>query len=465
MQADRRLPTNPVDLKMRQADIKAVLRSLARAAGRNILIKNDIKADVTVDFKGVPWDQVFTGLLRTYGLTYTWEGDLIRIMTPDDLEQDLKRKTQEINVKWVEPLSTVIVNIDYADSKSLRDNLQEFLTKDKDGKTRGSVRVDEHTNALIIQAIRDDIQKMLPLIAQIDKPTYQIKIKAHIVETTKDTARNLGIQWGGLYKTTAGSRDFYLTPGGYGAGDAGTTPGEYKSLYGSPGIARQGFAVNLPAAMSTAASGSIGLMFGTLGGNILEMQLNALQSDGKVNILSSPSITTLDNQKAFTESGKKVPVANRDKDGNITIRYEDAVLRLEIKPHVIDGKNLKMNILVKKDEVDPNTLNYIEGNPPIYKKQTETSLIVQDGETIVISGLSIEQRSNSEVGIPLFKNVPVLGWLFKKEDKSNAMEEVLIFITPSILPPRGSTPVSMTTADPVKPEAEGKMDSASKGVQ
>ncbi len=134
-------------------------------------------------------------------------------------------------------------------------------------------------------------------------------------------------------------------------------------------------------------------MFGSIGGNILDLQLSALQKDGKLNILSSPSITTLDNQKAFTENGEKVPFSTLDTSvtpPTRTVKFEDAVLRLEITPHVIDGQNLSMKILVKKDEVD--LTRTVDGNPFIIKKQTETSLIVQDGETIVISGLTKQRK-------------------------------------------------------------------------
>jgi type IV pilus assembly protein PilQ len=190
--------------------------------------------------------------------------------------------------------------------------------------------------------------------------------------------------------------------------------------------------------MSATGAGTLGLMFGTLGGNILEVQLNALQTEGKLNILSSPSITTLDNQKAFTENGAKVPYVTEEvsSTGAITraVKFEDVVLRLEITPHVIDGKNLKMKILVKKDEVDETETHKVQGNPRIIKKQTETSLIVQDGETIVISGLTKHKSQDSESGIPGLKDIPVLGWLFKGTSKSQSMEEVLIFITPTILP-------------------------------
>ena len=461
--AEKQLPTTRINLKMRQADVKAVLRSLARIEGKNILMRNEVKGDITVDFKNVPWDQAFKSIVRNQALSYVWEGDIIRVLTLEDMEQDLKRKTQELGIRQVEPPITRVINISYADAKGLKDNLQEFLTRDKDGKPRGSIRVDEHNNALIIQAIRDDVSRMLPLIEKLDKPTPQIVIKANIVETTKDTARNLGIQWGGMYNPRVGNHDMWITPGGTTtAGSSPTNPisgGYSPSSSTAPGLSGQGFGVNFPVSiMSPAASGALGLMFGTIGGNILEVQLNALQIEGKLNILSSPSITTLDNQKAFTENGAKVPYVTQEvsSTGAVTssVKFEDVVLRLEITPHVIDGKNLKMKILVKKDEVDERENNKVQGNPRIIKKQTETSLIVRDGETIVISGLTKQLLQEGESGIPGLKDIPALGWLFKGTSKGQSMEEVLIFITPTILP--------VQTAAAVPGGTEKKLESAPK---
>jgi type IV pilus assembly protein PilQ len=317
-------------------------------------------------------------------------------------------------------LLTRVININFADANELKKNLKEFLTKDKEGKSRGSVMVDEHTNSLIIQAIRDDIAKMISLIEKLDRPTLQILIEANIVEATRDTAQELGIQWGGLYH----AGDYWITPGANTGGVTG------MSL--NTGInPTSGMAANFPADLSAGTGLTLGVVSEKIGSHLLNIQLSALQKDGKLNILSSPSITTLDNQMAFTENGERVPYVATDKEGNREVRFEDAVLRLEITPHVIDDKNLKMKILVKKDEVD--TTRTVEGNPFIIKKHTETNLIVKDSETIVISGLTKSIKSDSDIGVPGLKDVPILGWLFKKKGKSDKMEEVLIFITPHIL--------------------------------
>ena len=433
----RKLPTGPINLTMRQADLKSVLRAMAKSVGLNLLVKNELQGNISVDFKGVPWDKAFTGLLRTYGLSYVWEGNIIRVMTIDDFAQDLKQKVQLRDIQWVEPLlEPVVIGVDYADPTKLAETLQSFITKDKDGKPRGSVKVDEHSNSLVISALHDDLKNMLPIIEKLDKPTPQILIKANIVETTKMVARDLGIMWGGSASTTLhGSESLSLSGGGT---RTSSTSAITPTANGAIGIGGEGLGINFPASnLTSTASSSLGLTFGTIGGNLLEVQLQALQTASLLNVLSSPSITTLDNQKAFTENGERVPYVTVQSTGisttpTYTTNFVDVLMRLEITPHVIDGKNLKMTIFVQKDDID-KTREDILGDPYIIKKQTQTVLIVKDGETIVISGLTKRSKSDSGNGVPWLEDIPVLGWAFKSNSKNDEKDEVLIFITPHIL--------------------------------
>ncbi|MEA1971459.1 MAG: secretin N-terminal domain-containing protein, partial [Thermodesulfobacteriota bacterium] len=298
------LPTRKITLIMRDTDINVVLRTLAKAARQNIIINSEITGKVSVDFKRVPWDEAFLSIARSRMLTYVWDGNIIRITTVADLKNDLElekiqreQREQQIMRSRLSPLLTMVIPVDYADPDKLKENLTGFLTKNEKGEPYGSVKVDEHTNSLIIQAARSDLEKIVPMISKIDKPTPQIRIEANIVETTKQTARDLGIQWGGMYgnSISTGNRtsDYFITPGGS-AGTPGMNPkdGGYVPAYGSAGISGQGMGVNFPVSTSAMANAgglaSLGLMFGKLGGNILEIQLTALQSEGKLNILSSP---------------------------------------------------------------------------------------------------------------------------------------------------------------------------------
>jgi type IV pilus assembly protein PilQ len=482
------LPVKQIHLKMVKEDIKTVLRALALEGGINIIVggKNEIKGEITVNFRDVPWDQAFKSLLASHGLTYAWEGDIVRVKTAADRKDDVEQKTQKAVIKSLERLITCVIPIynliltptatatrDISSKMNLektagsssserttkitdiekRDysNLPEILASFLSGS--GSVGVDTIRNAVIIQATPDDLKKMIPLIEKLDTPRQQIQIQANIVETTKEMARQLGIQWGGMYARTVGSDNLYINPGG--TRGSATSPGSalagtYTPTYGTSGMSGQGYGVNFPissTAMTTAGgAASLGLMFGSIGGNILDMQLSALQRDSKLNILSSPSITTLDNQEASTENGEKVPYVTYETSSGTTtktVKFEEAVLRLKITPHVIDEKTLSMKILVQKDEVDP--IRNVDGNPYIIKKKTETNLNVRSGETIVISGLTKQRTLGGDTGVPGLKNIPVLGWLFKNDDTQEKMEEVLIFITPKILPAMDATVKSSET--------------------
>jgi type IV pilus assembly protein PilQ len=446
---ERQLPTRRVSLRMHNADVVVVLRALARSVGQNILINDKVKGAVNIDIDTIPWDQAFLGILRLQGLSYAWDGELLRVMTAEDLENELKiaairdkQKLLTLEAKQVEPLLAKVIPVNYANAAKLQEQFKDYLTKDEKGAARGSITVDEHTNSLVLNAIRDDIAKLAPLIEELDKPTPQIQIQSNIIQATKDAAFALGIQWGGFYNTTGGG--VHVTPGGIGttpAGIPGVPPYSYTPLTGNSGmgqinptgIGQQGFGVNFPVDVMTQGGSALGLMFGTIGGNILDMQLMALEKEGKVNILSSPSVTTLDNQMAFTENGAKVPYVSTSGLSGTQVQFENAVLRLEITPHVITEDVLKMKIVVTNDQVDDT--RKVAGNPYILKKKTETTLICRDGETIVISGLTKLLNQDVNKGVPGLKDTPLLKWLFSSIEDGKTMEEVLVFITPHILKP------------------------------
>ena len=435
---EKPLPTQKISLKMHNVDAPVILRALAGAASQNIMINSNVEGKIDINVKNTPWDQVFRGVLRTQGLAYKWEGEIIRIMTVKDMEHDLKlaaiqekKKAQEIGLNQVKPLLTKIVYIDYADAKPLKENLQEFLTKDKEGKPRGSIMVDEHTNALIIQAIRDDIVRMIPIIQELDKPTPQVLIEAVIVEATKEAARELGIQWGGLIRMG----DTWITPGAKSDGILGNSINQ-------PVDPTTGQAVDLPAdflkdiseGLALGEGLTLGLLTAKLGRYLLTAQLSAMEEEGKLNILSSPSISTVDNQKALIESGREVPYQTNLRDVGFYVEYKKVTLLLEVTPHVIEGNLLKLNILTHKDEIDFQ--NDVDGNPVIITKRAKTTLILYDGQTTVIGGLTKDTKGDGERGVPFAKDVPYLGRLFKKDEKVHKFEDLLIFITPHILPQR-----------------------------
>ena len=425
MKHEGTLPTHKVSLRMHNADTAVVLRALARSVGLNILLNEKVKGAVSVELEDVPWDQAFLGILHSEGLDYTWEGNMLRVLTAEDMANEAK-------LAEVRPMQIKAIPIRFANAEKLQDRLKDALTKDVEtGKVRGYVTYDEHTNSLVLKSSPDELAKMAALVAILDRPTPQIHIVSNIVEANKNVIRELGIQWGGFYH----SGQTFVTPGGTKGNSGPLGSLTYTPLTGTSGISGNGFGVNLPAPdISTIGGGAVGLMIGTLGGNILDVQLSALEQEGKVNILSTPSLTTLDNQKAYTQDGQAVPVASLTTTGQASVTYVDAVIRLEITPHVISGNILKLNVVVKKDE--PDFSQTVQGNPLIQKKETSTTMICADGETVVISGLSLQQKTVTDTGVPGLKNVPVLGMAFKSLYNDNQFQDVLIFITPHILKDR-----------------------------
>ncbi|MEW5725069.1 MAG: secretin N-terminal domain-containing protein [Thermodesulfobacteriota bacterium] len=384
---DKPLPKRRITVKLRDLDVSMVLRAVARAVNQNIVINEAITGQVTVDVKNVPWDQVFLGILRTQGLAYAWEGDILRVMSAAE-----KAKEEERDIR------TVIVPILYSDAEDLQKNIQTILTQNTtpgpgtpEGQpgqaaalTTGSVMVDKHNNALIIQASREEIERLLPVIEMLDRPTRQVLIEAHIVEANKETARELGVQWGGLYN----NGNQWIYPGLRSTGITGSNlPGAGAGGVGiNPTL---GWSSNFPAGVTAEGIGlSIGYMLVESGESLIAAQLNALQKDGKLNILSSPSITTLDHQPALIESGREVPFRTTDEEGKIKIEWKKATLKLEVTPHVIDEGIVKLKIATNKDELDWTFAELQLGNPTIITKHAETNVIVGNGLTRVIGGLN-----------------------------------------------------------------------------
>jgi type IV pilus assembly protein PilQ len=286
---------------------------------------------------------------------------------------------------------------------------------------------------------------MIALVTELDQPTAQVLIEAHIIEATSETARELGVQWGGLYKWNRQSDNYWIAPN---AGNAiGVTPAT-EGVTPSTGWASN-FPANLSAASITGTGFSLGMIAETANA-ILAAQLTALEEEGKLNILSKPSITTLDNQTAIIESGDEVPFQTVD-DNKVQIEYKKAVLRLEVTPHVIEGDTLKMDIITNKDELD--FTRTVSGNPTVITKKAETNVVLFDGQTTVIGGLNKQTDRDLDYGLPWLRNIPGLGYLFKGESKNRQMQELLIFITPHILERRKPitiVPKSGTEAAPVQ---------------
>ncbi len=434
-EVERALPTSKISLKMNSIEVSVLLRAHAKAADQNIILNEKISGKININIHQAPWDQVFLGILRTHNLSYDWEGGIIRIMTADDLEADIRRKARKRDLQMTQSPVTRIVSVKFMVADKLQSNLEKFVSIDKSGNPTGSILVDEHSNSLIVQALKIDMDNILAIIKRLDRPTPQVLIEAYIVEANKDVARELGVRWGGIYAGKSGDKRAIVTGQHSVSSGSGEDQASGVGLDGPINVT-SGSVVDLPALpLSGFNPMTLGLVYTRLGEYLLSAQLSALQDQGKLHILSSPSITTLDNQNAYIESGQDVPYQTVE-DGEVKVEYKKAVLRLDVTPHVIDGNTLKMIIKVNKDE--PDFSRQVLGNPTINTKKAETNVIQNDGQTIVIGGLSKESSSRNKTGTPFLEDIPGLGYLFKRKSSADQMEELLIFITPHILKPRAS---------------------------
>jgi type IV pilus assembly protein PilQ len=475
------LPTVKVTLTLHDTPVAAVLRALARAANQSIMISDSVTGTANVVASGIPWDTVFLGILNTHGLVFERQGDLLAIKTPEDLDRDLQRETAQMQqeelrrrFEQTEAFETEIFFIRYGNATTMETILGGLIQNDGQSidtlletdtvatastLPQASVTVDETNNAIVVHASKTKIREIDRVIQQLDRPTRQVFIEAQIVETSRDMARALGVQWGGLnYERNGNNLNWIGGP----LGDFDTSlftesirdesTGELLYPGGDAIIHQPGIdnVVNLPGSLVDNLGMTLGYQLQDLSRNyILTTQLSALQEEGKLNILSTPSITTLDNQTASIESGREVPFQSIENIGGsivTEIEFKKAVLSLEVTPHIINEETLRLNVATHKDELD--FANSVAGNPTIITKNAETNVILFNGQTMVIGGLNKETATDSEAGVPFLKDIPLLGHLFRSSGKSSNMEEVLIFITPHILQERPETDDPDPSGDP-----------------
>lgn len=401
---DKNYVGEPIDLTLKEVDIKDVLRTFAQITGLNIAIDPGVTGTVTVEFTQVPWDQALELILKQNGLTYELQGSVMRIGTLARLaaEQATTRKLEEdqsLNV----PLQTVIKHLSYAKGNDVQSLLKEMASP------RGKIIVDARTNQLVITEVPRFLQIMLNLIETVDIPTPQVMIEARIVETTKNFLQQYGVNWGfrGTLDPALGTGTGLIFPN-----RVGIVGGPFTFGPGNPLI-----------------SLTLSNVLGTFD---LDVALNAAEAEGVARIVSAPKVTTQDNQPAEIQSGIQIPIQTRV-NFTTTIQYIDATLRLSVTPQVTAQDTVIMDISVQK--VEPLLGLAVLGgtNSPLSTRRAQTRLMVRDGGTTVIGGIYQATDNDSQTRIPFLHQIPILGYLFKDHNINSRHDELLIFITPRII--------------------------------
>lgn len=405
-----------ISLDFQDADIHNIFRILHEVSGKNFVIGDDVKGNVTLKLVNVPWDQVLDLILQMNNLGTVEEGNIVRIATLSTLEAEQRALTQkakaEQEAKKLSPLITEFIKLDYADAASIKGHLDEVKTE------RGKITIDKATNMIIIKDELEALTEAKVLIDHLDRAnqeiaTRQVMIEARIVEANTNFTRDLGVQWGGDYEVDSD------TPWG-----EGTIFGAGASSSASPN-----FAVDLPPSSFTSG---LGFTFGRIGGTVLnlDIRLLAMEENGKGRTISSPKVLTLDNKKATIKQITKIPYQVRD-DETTSIETEDAGIELSVTPQITRDNRIRMVIFAEKGA--PDWSNTVNGNPAIDTNTAETELFVNDGQTIVIGGILTTTDTLSQSGVPWLHKIPFIGWLFKQKRTVKQKEELLVFITPKIV--------------------------------
>ena len=411
-----------ISLDLQDADLVNVLRLFGELANLNMILAPDVKGKVTVRLVNIPWDQAMEIILKMNGLGYTIEDNIIRIASMGALakEADEEVRAKEAKKK-AEDLVTRIIPINYSTASAIEPTIKKSLS------TRGETVVDARTNTLIVKDIIRNVDEVVALIKQLDKPTPQIMIEARIVEASLTFNRSLGVQWGGNYNASPafGNATGLKFPNTIGV-TGGPSMGGVASGNGN-------YFVNMPAPVGPGIGGAMGFQFGSLNKALnLDIVLSAMESTGEGKVISTPRVSALDNKEAKIEQGISIPYATSQAGGATNVQFVDAKLSLTVTPHATPDNRVFMKIQATKNAPDNSVLG-AGGQPSIRKNEATTEILLTDGETAVIGGILILDRGKTITKVPFFGDIPLLGWMFRTTTTTEDKRELLIFVTPRIV--------------------------------
>jgi type IV pilus assembly protein PilQ len=415
-----------LSLNFQNVEVRAVLQVIADFTGLNIITSDTVGGNLTLRLKDVPWDQALDIVMQAKGLDMRKNGNVIWIAPKDELltkeKLELEQRSQ---IAELEPLRTESFQLNYqkADSfKQVLDNAggggKSILSK------RGSAVIEPRTNQLFVTDIAAKLEEIRNLIQKTDIPSRQVMIEARIVEANDTFSRNLGAKLNLGFRTRS---DRNFVEGG----------GTFNADADAPGInltrneVANGDVVNLPAAgLNGAPAASYALaLINAAGTRLIGLELSALEAEGNGKILSSPRVITADQLKATIEQGTELPYQVATSSGATSLAFRKANLKLDVTPQITPDGNVILDVDINKDSVGQATLQGFA----IDTKHVKTQVLVENGGTVMIGGIYIQQDRDTVTKVPLFGDIPVLGNLFKTKSRTNDKTELLIFLTPKVI--------------------------------
>jgi type IV pilus assembly protein PilQ len=417
--ANGRFQGHPITLDFQGADLRSVLRTFADISGLNIVIDPTINGAVDVSLKDVPWDQALDIILKANKLGYAVDGTVVRIAPINVLaqEEEERRKLTDAQALSGE-LRVLTLPLSYAKAGDLVGILTRSALS-----ARGEVQVDTRTNTLIVRDLGDRLTTAAELVKALDRPQPQVEIEARIVQTTRDFARALGVEWGftGRVDPALGNTTPFAFP------NNGALNGRVGGTQGANPDAQTDRGINLRAPAPTSA---VGIALGAVNGALnLDLVLSQLESSGRGRLLSTPRVSTQNNIEAEMTQGVQIPIQTVA-NNTVTVSFKDAALTLKVTPQITASNTIIMRVFL--ENATPDFSRAVNGIPPIDTQRAVTTVLVADGETTVIGGIYVSLEQVSQDRVPLLHRLPLLGWLFKRDINSDESRELLIFITPRI---------------------------------
>ncbi len=416
-----------LSLNFQDIEVRSVLQLLADFTGKNMVVSDTVTGRITLRLKNVPWDQALDIILKTKGLSMRENANVILVAPTEEIAAREKLELESSKqIQELAPLRADLIRLNFAKASDMATMLK--ADENKLLSERGNVTVDERTNTLLIQDTADKIEEIRDLIAKLDVATRQVLVESRVVIANNDFIRDLGIRWGYSGQTTWGPRDVFV---GGNKGGGTITPAGYPNYVDQGGA--QGLMVNLPSLLgeTTGRGGAFNMLVGKVGSYLLSLELSAMQQEGRGEVISTPKVITADQTKAYIKQGKEIPYQQATSSGATSVSFKEAVLQLDVTPHITPDDRILMDLVVKKDEAD--FTRSVLGTPPLDKREVKTSVLVDNGETVVLGGIFEQNKSQKQDKIPFFGDIPYLGAAFRQEERKDNNQELLIFVTPRIL--------------------------------